>query len=298
MMPNRRIPSYFEVGGATRSDVEGQLDARMARLEERLSGIRHVLAVMSGKGGVGKSIVTANLSAVLAAEGARVGVADADLNGPCMARLLGVDRNPPRVTEHGVEPGLGAAGVRVMSMDLLLADEASPLRWRGPDSGSWLWRGTLETNALREFLADTAWGALDYLILDLPPGADRVAPVRDLIPDPTGLIAVTLPSELSRSVVARSLTLARELELPVIGHVVNMVGYICPHCGERGRLFDATEPDLGTVPCLAEIPFDPNFGRESDAGRPYVLTRPDASASRAIRQLANSVRAYCEGERP
>lgn len=294
----RRIRTYHDLPDGTASDVAGQLQAMQARLQQRLAGVQHTLAVMSGKGGVGKSIVTANLATALARDGLAVGVADADLNGPSMARLLGVRRGPLEINGDAVEPPRGAAGVRVMSMDLLLDRDEAPLRWSGPESDSWVWRGALEVNALREFLADTAWGSLDYLILDLPPGADRVAPVRDLMTDLGGLIAVTIPSRLSSLVVGKSLSMARELELPVLGYVLNMDGYVCAHCGELGDLFSGDEVAFEGVQRLATIPFDPEFGRESDAGRPAVLSRPDSAASQAIRRLATSVRAYFEGEEP
>lgn len=286
------VRTYFELTRGTASDIEGQLAARLERLRRRLASVRHTFAVMSGKGGVGKSVLAANLAAALAADGLRVGVVDADMNGPSMARLLGVPRSPLRVTDSGVEPAVGAAGVRVMSMDLLLAGDERPVDWKGPRHDTFLWRGTLEANALREFLSDTLWGTLDFLVLDLPPGADRIAPVHDLLPDLGGVVLVTLPSALSRFVVRKSLTAVLAAGVPVIGYVENMVGYICPDCGARGPLFESDGAGFEGVPRLAEVPFDSRFGGATDAGSPDVLDRPEAPASRAIREIADRIRSF------
>ncbi|MGH7545956.1 MAG: P-loop NTPase, partial [Gemmatimonadota bacterium] len=159
----KRIRTYFELPDETRSDVVGQIAAQGERLRRRLSCVKHVVAVASGKGGVGKSVVAANLAAALAAGDRRVGVLDADLNGPSQAKLFGVRGRRLKVLDDGVEPAAGPAGIRVMSMDLLLAGADAPVEWSGPESESFVWRGTLEANTWREFLADTEWGALDHL---------------------------------------------------------------------------------------------------------------------------------------
>ncbi|NIR45642.1 MAG: Mrp/NBP35 family ATP-binding protein [Gemmatimonadetes bacterium] len=294
MSPSDRRRTYAELTEGTAADIAGQLAERRQRLERRLAGVRHTLAVLSGKGGVGKSLIAANLAACLADQGASVGVLDADLNGPSMPRLLGVERSSLRVEGDGIAPAVGAAAVKVMSMDLWLEGPDSPVRWRGTESGSFLWRGTLEANALREFLSDTAWGDLDYLILDLPPGTDRIAPVHDLLPGLGGALAVTIPSELSRFVVSKSLTMVKELGIPIVGYVENMSGYLCPDCGRIGPLFSTEAAPFEGVPRLAAVPFDPRFGAEGDAGRPDVLGRPDAPAARAVRDLARAVRQFYE----
>ncbi len=181
-----------------------------------------------------------------------------------------------------------------MSMDLLLAGDDSPVRWRGPSQDSFLWRGTLETNALREFLADADWGELDYLLLDTPPGPERITMVRDVLPELGGLVVVTIPSDLSHFIVSKSVALARELSVPIVGYVENMAGYVCPHCGELGRLFESGEGSLPGVARLGRVPFDPTLGGETDAGRPGVLGRPSSAAANALREVAESVRAFFE----
>ncbi len=291
----KKIRTYFDVSETSASDIEGQLDVRRQRVERRLADVRHSLAVMSGKGGVGKSVITANLAAALAADGCAVGVLDADLNGPSMARLLGVRRAPLRVTAEAVEPASGAAGVRVMSMDLLLASEESPVDWTGPKQGSFLWRGTLEANTLGEFLGDTEWGQLDYLILDLAPGTDRIVPLSEIVPSLGGLVMVSLPSQLARFIVGKSLTMARKLDIPIIGYVENMTGYLCPHCEQVGDLFEGAGRGFEGIERLASLPFDPRFGAATDAGRPDVLQRPESPVGRGIRQVASAVRTFFEG---
>ena len=156
-MPKR----YRDIAGDGGSNIVGQVEAQQARLRERLRRVRAIVAVVSGKGGVGKSSVTANLAACFALDGWEVGVLDADLNGPTMAKMLGVRGGKLVVHDGGVEPPRNALGVKVMSMDLLLPSDAAPLTWDAPTQDeAHTWRGTMEANALREFLADTDWGAL------------------------------------------------------------------------------------------------------------------------------------------
>ncbi|MFN2384454.1 MAG: P-loop NTPase, partial [Gemmatimonadota bacterium] len=159
----RRIRTYHDVADPGAEDIIGQVSAQGRRLAERLAPIGRTVAVASGKGGVGKSAVTANLAAALAAHGLAVGAADADLNGPSLARMLGAAGGSLRVVDGAVEPAVGAGGVKVMSMDLLLSADDAPVAWREPDMGHFIYQSTLETGALREFLADVAWGPLDVL---------------------------------------------------------------------------------------------------------------------------------------
>src|SRR4029434_9635009 len=153
--------------------VLAQVQQQVARLQERLHSVRHIVAVVSGKGGVGKSTVTVNLATAYAMQGHRVGILDADINGPSVAKMLGVRGYTPQVTPHGVTPATGALEMRVMSMDLFLPDDATPVLWKAPtQQEAFVWRSTMEMTALRELLTDTVWGELDCLFLDLPPGTD------------------------------------------------------------------------------------------------------------------------------
>ncbi|NIP82403.1 MAG: P-loop NTPase [Gemmatimonadetes bacterium] len=288
----RRFRTYAEVespGG----DVPAQVEAQMERLARRLEPVRAVWLVASGKGGVGKSAVTANLAAALAARGLAVGALDADLNGPSLARMLGADRGALPADGRAIRPAAGAGGTRVMSMDLLL-EAGDPVRWREPAAFGFVWQSALETGALREFLADVDWGHLDLLLLDLPPGTDKLLRTFQLIPEPAGVLLVTTPSEAARSVVHRSLRLTRELGPVRVGLVANMTGHVCSACGHHEPLFgtDAARTlarETGTD-LWAEIPFSASLARDTDAGRPPTLDpTADDPAATAIRGLAGRV---------
>ena len=255
--------TYHDVVGEDRSQLYAQVVAQRERVGRRLASVRRVVAVMSGKGGVGKSHLTATLAAGLASRLEQgVGVLDADLRSPTVARLLGVS-GPLRVTEDGVEPAIGTAGVRVVSTDLLL-DESQPLRWHEPATERFVWRGVLETGTLREFLSDVVWGTLDLLLVDLPPGADGGVDLKQMVPNLAGALVVTIPSEESRRSVARTMCSASEAGIPLLGIVENMSSYSCEDCGAQRALFDGTAgADLSAefgVPLLARVPFTPGAG--------------------------------------
>lgn len=279
---------YRDIVGDGGSNIAGQVAAQQARLRSRLDCIRYVVAIVSGKGGVGKSSVTANLAASLAADGWRVGVLDADLNGPSMAKMLGVRGHTLAIGPEGVAPPRGAAGVAVMSMDLLLPSDEVPLTWDAPTQDeAHTWRGGMEASALREFLADTAWGALDALLLDLPPGADRLATVASLVPRLAGTIVVTIASDVSQLIVRKAITVAAGTGAPVLGLVENMAGMFPGPPAER------LAADAG-VPWLGRVPFDPELARAADAGEPFATAAPDRPAARALRRVATVVRTALE----
>lgn len=291
----RRIRTYHQVADPAAEDILAQVQAQQRRLAERLSRIGCVAAIASGKGGVGKSAVTANLAAALARSAHRVGAADGDLNGPSLARMLGAAGRPLVVTGDGIEPAVGAAGVRVMSMDLLLAAPDAPVRWREPEVGGFIYQSVLETGALREFLADVAWGELDFLLIDLPPGTDKLVRVLELLPALDALLLVVTPSEMARAVVARSVRVAREAGVPELGIVANMTTYHCPACGRTEPLFEADGARglaaAAGLPVWAEIPFEPGLAAHTDNGRPWVLVGGDSPATRAFAALAERLEA-------
>jgi len=278
------VKRYRDIVGDGGSNIVGQVEAQQARLTTRLREVRAIVAVVSGKGGVGKSSVTANLAAAFARAGDRVGVLDADLNGPTMAKMLGVRGAALVVGAGGVTPPTSALGIRVMSMDLLLADDATPLAWQAPSQAeAHTWRGSMEANALREFLADTEWGALDMLLVDLPPGTDRLATVTGLLPALAGMVVVTIPSDVSSLVVRKSITVARQAAAPVLGVIENMAG-LFPGAGGEQLAKESGMPFLGRVP------FDPELAAAADRGEPYVTAAPDAPAARALAAMAARVR--------
>jgi len=265
----KRIRSYSELADADRSDLLGQVTAQRERVGARLASVRHVVAVVSGKGGVGKSLVSAGLAAALAQSGRSVGLLDADLHGPTTARMLGVRASSLAVREDEVEPKTAACGVRVMSSDLLL-EETAPLAWREPGHERFVWRGTLVAGMLREFLADVAWGALDVLLVDMPPGSERLDTLVELVPGLAGAVVVTIPSDASYRAVRRAVEAARAGKIPLLGVVENMAGYRCGSCRADGPLFagDAGERlarDTGS-PLLARVPFDPAMQALVDQG--------------------------------
>jgi ATP-binding protein involved in chromosome partitioning len=258
---------YRQVAGGDRSGVLEQVIAQRERVRTRLREVTSVVAVMSGKGGVGKSWVTASLAVSLARRLTSVGVLDADLKGPTTARLLGA-AGPLAVTDGGVRPAIGIHGIPVISSDILIED-AQPLAWRDPGGDRFVWRGVFETNAVREFLSDVMWGALDVLLVDLPPGSDRVPDLAQLVPAESlrGALVVTIPSDESRRSVERAMHAAREVNVPLLGVIDNMSGYRCAGCEETRPLFkgDAGEhlaSQFG-VPLLAKIPFDPDASLEN-----------------------------------
>jgi len=252
--------TYHDLTAADRSDLPGQIAAQRARVAERLATVRSVRPVVSGKGGVGKSFATASLAVSAARRGLTVGVVDADLRSPTVARMLGA-AGPLVVGESGVVPAVGAAGVRVISADFLLG-EGRPLAWRGREGEGFVRRGALEMGAVRTFLGDVAWGALDLLLVDLPPGADGVRDVATLAPSAEGAVVVTIPSDESRRSVERTMRALVDDGRPPLGVIENMAGYACRECDHIGPLFTGSAgADLARafdVPLLGRIPFDPS----------------------------------------
>ncbi len=224
-----------------------------------LNHIQHVLAIMSGKGGVGKSLVTAQLAVALRRKGLRVGILDADITGPSIPKILGVNDRPAS-TPLGIAPVRSKTGIRVMSINLLLPNEDDAVIWRGPLIGS----------AIKQFWGDVFWGDLDYLLIDLPPGtADAPLTVMQSIPL-NGIILVTSPQELAGMVVRKAAQMALHLHVPMLGIIENMSYTICPHCGERLEIFGpshtAEAAALMGIPVLGQMPIDPRIATLSDEG--------------------------------
>ena len=294
----RQIRTYNEVGPGGAA-IPDQVVAQRDRLATRLKDIRWVVGIASGKGGVGKSALTANLAAALASDGLRVGALDADLNGPSLGRMLGVAGARMVSGEHGIEPPAATVGVRVISMEFFQEGDDAPLRFRGPASDGWVWRNVVETGTLRELISDVVWGELDVLLVDVAPGTDRIGRLLDLVPDPAALILVTTPSGMARRVVARSVRLVREARVRKVGLVENMTSWECPDCGARTDLYEPAGPDL-TGPDGIEkwgaVPFDPRLARSTDEGAPFVLSHPEAPAALAIRGLAARLLSELEAE--
>ncbi|MGH7568782.1 MAG: P-loop NTPase [Gemmatimonadales bacterium] len=245
-----RIRTYHDLTDPDRSGLAEQIGAQRRRVTERLAAVRRVIAVLSGKGGVGKSYVTAHLARALARADRPTGVLDADLNGPTIPRLLGADCSVLPAPSDAVEPVVGADGVRCISMAHLLED-GKPLAFRGPEAESFVWRGALEASVLRELLADVAWGVLDVLLLDLPPGIQRFLELCDLLPAPPAVLAVTIPTKESEDAVRRALHAVRDRGASCLGVIENMTGG--PFAGDAGAALSREF----NVPILARIPWHP-----------------------------------------
>jgi len=289
------VKKYRDIAGDAGSNLLGQVSTQQERLRARMAKIRFKVAVLSGKGGVGKSVIVANLAAAFSQRGMQVGVLDADINGPSQAKMLGVRGQRLEFQAEGMKPARGPLGMRVVSMDLFLPTDETPVLWSGPTEGEgYFWRGAMEVTTLREFLADTDWGELDLLLLDLPPGTDRIPNLLSLLPELHGVIIVTLPSEISQLIVGKSVTVAKEImKAPVLGIIENMAAHLCSRCGAEEPLFTGNDSrrmaERLSVPFLGRVPFDPMLTQSADDGTPVLLSYPTAPASRALSQIAAKV---------
>ncbi|MCW4003999.1 MAG: Mrp/NBP35 family ATP-binding protein [Candidatus Bathyarchaeota archaeon] len=263
-----------------------QQSEEQQRLKDRMGKIKHKIAVISGKGGVGKSTITVNLAAAFAQKGKKVGVLDADIHGPSVPKLLGLEGRQVKTGPPGVFPVEGPLGMKVMSIDFFLSEQM-PTIWRGP----------LKMRAIRQFLSDIVWGELDFLFIDLPPGTgDEPLSIAQLLPEIDGVVIVTMPSQLSSSIVKKAITFAQRLNMPIIGVVENMSGFICPHCGEKTEIFQAgggkDMAQQADMTFLGSIPIDPKVGVDSDKGTPFVLSQKNSAATVAFMEVVEKVEDY------
>jgi ATP-binding protein involved in chromosome partitioning len=275
-----RVPGVTGVTVAFASAGEGRGKDPFGE-RAALPGVRHVIAVSSAKGGVGKSTVAANLAAALAAGGAQVGLLDADVYGPSVPIMFGVSERPQATAGGKIDP-IVRHGVRLISMGLFL-DEQSPVIWRGP----------IVMGIVRQFLRDVRWGALDYLVIDLPPGTgDAVLTLAQQVPL-SGAVIVTTPQDVALLDVARGIAMFGQVSTPVIGVVENMSGYVCGHCGALDPIFgEGGGAALATrfgIPLLARIPLVDAVRIQGDAGMPVVVAAPDEPVSACYRDLARRV---------
>ena len=278
----------------SKTNTQAALNSAAAEQEQRLktqmSKIKHKIAVISGKGGVGKSTVTVNLAAAFALQGHKnkVGVLDADIHGPCVPKMLGLKGQKIIGGPDGtLFPVSGQQGIKVVSMDFLLPNDEAPVIWRGP----------LKMRIIQQFLADIKWGELDFLLVDLPPGTgDEPLSVMQLIPDIDGVIIVTMPSEVSQAVVKKAITFAKQLGVPVIGIIENMSSFVCPECGATLNIFKTgggkkVAEDL-SVPYLGKIPIDPAICVDSDSGTPFVAGNKESPTVKAFTEIVTKIKHF------
>jgi len=268
-----------------------QILEQQQKLKARMSKVKHKIAVISGKGGVGKSTVTVNLAAAFAMHGHtnRVGILDADIHGPSVPKIIGLQGQRLQAGPPGIFPATGPLGIRVVSMDFLLPDENAPVIWRGP----------LKMTAIRQFLSDIVWGDLDFLLIDLPPGTgDEPLSVAQLLPEMDGVVIVTIPSEVSQIVVKKAVTFSRKLRMPVIGIVENMSGFVCPKCGAKIDIFKSgggqkIAEELN-IPFLGSMPIDQKICEDSDRGVPFIIGHSDSLASKAFMKIVEKIEEFLE----
>lgn len=276
------------VAGVTSVAVEMGADVASARgkqPDERLPGVRNILAVGSGKGGVGKSTVAVNLALALSRAGARVGLMDADLYGPSVPIMLGLrDARAEGAVVDGREVilPLEAHGIKVFSMGFLLGQNDAVI-----------WRGPMLHKAIQQFLEDVQWGELDYLVVDLPPGTGDVQlSLRHLVPV-TAAVVVTTPQDVAFADVQRAIRMFQVAKTPVLGVVENMASFVCPNCGTEHALFGkgriAALAGAAGIPVLGSLPLDAEVSPRSDAGEPIVVARPEGTTATALSALASAV---------
>ena len=260
------------------SDIVAHTVQRGVKL---LPGVKNIIAVASGKGGVGKSTTAVNLALALSAEGASVGILDADIYGPSLPMMLGISGRPESKAENTIEP-MEAHGLQASSIGFLI-NEDSPMVWRGP----------MVTSALEQLLRQTRWRDLDYLIVDMPPGTGDIQLTLSQKVPVTGAVIVTTPQDIALLDARKGLKMFEKVGVPIIGIVENMSTYICPSCGHEEHVFGSGGgqkmcSDYG-VDFLGSLPLNISIREQSDAGRPTVVAEPDGPISMVYQQIARQI---------
>jgi ATP-binding protein involved in chromosome partitioning len=255
-----------------------------SKITKNLARIKHKLIVLSGKGGVGKSTVSANLAFSLSEKGYTVGLMDCDIHGPSIPKILGIEDKKPTSTQQGITPVLVSPNFKVTSMGFLLQDNDSPVIWRGP----------LKMAAIKQFIGDFNWGNLDYLIVDLPPGTgDEPLSIAQLIPNSTGAVIVTTPQDVALISVRKSINFVKKMNIPVIGIVENMSGFRCPYCHKEINIFKTGGGQKASidfqVPFLGKIPLDPEIVLTGDSGESYLIKHASTDAGKAFTNIVEKI---------
>jgi len=262
-------------------NITSQVQGSKGGAGKNIPGIKNIIAVASGKGGVGKSTTAVNLAVALAQTGARVGLLDADIYGPSIPRMMGLAGKQPRMKDKTILP-LGNFGVTTMSIGFMVPEEQAVV-----------WRGPMVAGALTQLLNDVAWGHLDYLVIDMPPGTgDAQLTLSQTVPV-TGSVIVTTPQDIALADARKGIAMFNKVNIPVLGLVENMSVFVCPHCGEASHVFAeggaARLAEENNAKVLAEIPLDIKIRETSDAGTPIVAAHPDSPQAEAYRKLAGEV---------
>ncbi len=283
----------MEKQAATKKRI-AEFTEKNQKLKKNMNRIKHKIAVISGKGGVGKSTVAANLAMAFALHSYkdRVGILDVDIHGPCIPKLLGVKGKKCQISPLGALPVTGPEGIKVVSMDFLVQNQETPIIWRGP----------LKMQVIRQFLSDFMWGELDFLFIDAPPGTgDEPLSVMQLMPEMDGTIIVTIPSEVSEDVVKKAVSFSRQMGIPVIGIIENMSGFTCPKCGEKINILGTGGgkriADELNVPFLGQIPIDSKICEEADKGIPFIAGHADSPAAKAFKEIVQKVEDFLKNKK-
>ena len=244
------------------------------KIRTNLKDVKHTVMVISGKGGVGKSTIATNLAFSLSIRGKRVGLMDIDIHGPNIAKMAGADNVEAQVLPEGtIEPVFVPPGVGIISIASFLKDKDAPVIWRGP----------LKMKLISQFLGDVHWNALDFLIVDSPPGTgDEPLSVAQLVPKLAGVIIVTTPQEVALLDARKAINFAHSLHIPILGIIENMSGFVCPHCGQTTDIFKTGNAESAaralSVPFAGRVPLDPGIVTSGDSGLPFVLSKDQVRA--------------------
>ncbi|MDD3976926.1 MAG: Mrp/NBP35 family ATP-binding protein [Methanomicrobium sp.] len=247
--------------------------------------VKHVILVLSGKGGVGKSTVATNLAMSLANKGYKTGIADIDIHGPNIPKMLGIeDEKLTSMDGKKIDPVMVMGNLGVVSMAFLLPDTSSPV----------IWRGAMKNTAIKQFLEDVNWGTLDFLVVDLPPGTgDEALSVVQMAPNISGAVIVTTPQDVAVLDSSKSVKFIEKLDVKVLGIIENMSGLICPHCGEKVDLFGSGGGEKAAkelnVPYLGAIPLDPDMRKAGDEGKPFIVRRDGTEQNKVTWQHVDDV---------
>ncbi|MDN5357818.1 MAG: Mrp/NBP35 family ATP-binding protein [Candidatus Methanomethylophilaceae archaeon] len=261
------------------------------RLKDSLGKIKHVIIVLSGKGGVGKSTVSSNLACALSNMGYETGIMDVDITGPNIPKMFGIEDEKLDIQNNKLVPVIVPPSLKVMSMAFLLPTKDTPVLWRGP----------VKMTAIRQFIEDVEWGDLDYLVIDMPPGTgDEALSIMQLIPKPDGAVIVTTPQDVSLMDGRKTITFSAEAKIPIIGLVENMSGFICPHCGKETDIFKSgggenVAKEFG-IQFLGRIPIEHSVALSGDNGMPAVLSDPDSASAKAFNSIIKKIIATVEAE--
>jgi ATP-binding protein involved in chromosome partitioning len=253
-------------------------------LQDNISRIKHKMIVLSGKGGVGKSTVATNIAIALSLKGQKVGLMDIDIHGPSIPKMLGLEGQTLKGTETGLAPIVYTDNLRVISIGFILRTQDDAVIWRAP----------LKHKLIRDFLTDVKWGELDYLVVDSPPGTgDEPLSVVQLLGDSDGAIVVTTPQDVALTDVRKAITFCRQVNLPIIGVVENMSGFVCPYCGKTVDIFkrgggQEMAREMG-VPFLGRIPLEPKIVETGDSGKPYLQYYKDSETTKAFNMVIEPI---------